>query len=179
MIFCFRWRLPKRNTEAAFKDDLNTVRQYGVRGFPTFFIRYETKEVLMRGYQSYESIKAVIKTLAGDSINEHLPEKSEEGVLDFIKKYGRVAPVEIQNFLECSQEDVERLVADLKAKNLITIIPAGNGVFIDAVNSLLSCDPVTGVCRILAHTVSGMVLCKNKGTFRLVRRISVTNETSS
>ena len=141
-------RFSDGSAEAAFKDDLFTVRSYGVRGFPTFLLKYGEKEVLMRSYQSFESIRAVIKTLAGDSINDILPEKSEENVLEFIRKYERVAPVEIQASLNYSDEEVKGVIDTLKEKNLINIIPAGNGIFITQAKALLSCDAASGVCNI-------------------------------
>ena len=141
-------RFSDGSAKAAFNGDLSTVRSYGVRGFPTFLLRYGDKEVLMRSYQSFEAIKAVIKTLAGDSINDILPEKSKENVLEFIRKYERVAPVEIQASLDYSDKEVKSVISTLQEKNLIKIIPAGNGILIKQAKSPLSCDSVTGICNI-------------------------------
>ncbi len=144
----FTERFSDGSAEAAFREDLNTVRRYGVRGFPTFLVKYREKEVLMRGYQSFEAVKAVIKTVTGDSIRDILPEKTEENVLEFIRKYKRVAPVEIQVSFDYTAQEVKVVIDSLKEKNLINTIPVGNGIFIILANNPLSCDYTTGVCNI-------------------------------
>jgi putative protein-disulfide isomerase len=139
-------RFSDGSAENAFKDDLYTVSSYGVRGFPTFLMRYGEKELLLRSYQSYDTFKAMIKTLTDDQVQEVVPEKSTESVLEFIRKYKRVAPVEIKESLNYSSEELAGVIEHLKQQNLITTLPAGNGVFIELVNSPLACDITTGMC---------------------------------
>lgn len=141
-------RFSDGSAQRAFEEDLNTVQKYGVRGFPTFLIKYGEKEVLMRGYQSFEGIKAVIKSLAGDAIKDIPPQRSEERVLEFIRQYERVAPVEIEASFDYSKKEAEDMLTNLKKKDLIHMVPAGNGVFIEALDSSLFCDSSSGVCSI-------------------------------
>ncbi len=141
-------RLSNGSAEAAFEDDLNTARRYGAKGFPTFLVRYIEKEVLLRGYQSFDAFKSVIKTMAGDTIKEVIPDKSEKNVLGFIRKYGRVTPVEIQVSFDYSSKEVQAVIESLNGKKLIEVVPAGNGSFIKLSNNPLSCDSNSGVCSI-------------------------------
>ena len=46
------------SAEKAFYADLATTARYGVRGFPTFLLKYQGKETLVRGYQPFASIRA-------------------------------------------------------------------------------------------------------------------------
>lgn len=134
------------SAEKAFFEDMNTVAKYGVRGFPSFLIKYGEKEVLLKGYQNYESIKMVIKTLTSDKVKENIVEKSEEQVLAFINKYGKVTPVEIQETFDCNSLEVEDLIKDLLDKKLIISIPAGNGIYLQSILEAMSCDVQSGIC---------------------------------
>lgn len=142
-------RFSNGSAEAAFEDDLRVMHSYGVRGFPTFLVKYGEQEILMRGYQSFDALKAVINSIAGDNINEIIPEKSEDSVLQFINKYDRVAPVEIQSAFDYSEKELESLIKNLVSKDLIKTIPAGNGMFIESINNNpLFCDSDTQVCNV-------------------------------
>jgi len=141
-------RLSNGSAEAAFEEDLKTTQRYGAKGFPTFLVRYIEKEVLLRGYQSFDAFRSVIRTIAGDALKEVIPDKSEENVLEFIRKHGRVAPVEIQVSFDYSNKEVHAVIESLNVRNLIEIIPVGNGSLIKLLNNPLSCDSNSGVCSI-------------------------------
>ena len=141
-------RLSDGSAEAEFEQDLKTVQRYEAKGFPTFLVRYIEKEVLLKGYQSFDAFKSVIKTIAGDTIKEVIPEKSEENVLEFIRKHGQIAPVEIQVSFDYSNKEVQAVIESLNVRNLIEVIPAGNGSLIKLSNNPMSCDSNSGVCSI-------------------------------
>lgn len=143
----FLGRLSDGSAAAAFQEDLDTTRRYGVRGFPSFLVRYEDKEYMMRSYQNYESFQALIRLLSSETV-ETAPEKTEGNILEFILKYGRVAPVELQMSFDMTEEETSEAIEKLLEKNLCRKIPAGNGFLIEAVTSPMSCDPVSGVCSI-------------------------------
>ncbi len=100
----------------------------------------------MRGYQGYQAIKSVIDTLAKDEVNENILEKSDDEVLDFIKKYERVAPVEIQMTFDLSDIELDQIINDLIDENLIELIPAGNGNMIGILSNPLFCDSDSDFC---------------------------------
>jgi len=147
-VAAFIERFNDGSAEAAFEKDLQTTAEFGAQGFPTFLVKYGEKGILLRGYQRYATFQAVIKTLAGETIQEHAPEKSEEKVLAFIEKQGRVAPVEIQTAFDISDAEQQSFIDFLLSKHLISLSPAGNGWFIQRVANPLVCDPATGLCSI-------------------------------
>ncbi|NTW72979.1 MAG: DsbA family protein, partial [Eubacteriaceae bacterium] len=63
----FMERISDGSAEAAFKEDLYITSQYGVRGFPTFMVKYGDKEILLRSYQSFEGFQSVIRSLTANS----------------------------------------------------------------------------------------------------------------
>lgn len=131
---------------AAFEADLELTRRYGVSGFPGFLVRYGAKEILLRGYQGYDSFTAVIGQLSGGVVRESVPEKTDEAVLAFIERCGRVAPAEVREAFGFTPGEAEAALGRLGAKRSITSRPAGNGFFITPAKSPLACDAASGVC---------------------------------
>lgn len=147
-VSAFIERLNDGSAAAAFEQDLQAAAEFGARGFPTFLVKYGENGVMLRGYQRYATFQAVIKTLAGTAIQEQAPEKSEENVLAFIAKHGRVAPIEIQTAFDLSAAELQSMVDTLQAQRSISLIPAGNGWFVQRSANPLACDPETGLCAI-------------------------------
>jgi predicted DsbA family dithiol-disulfide isomerase len=141
-------RLSDGSAEAAFQEDLYITQKYSVRGFPSFLIRYDGKEIMIRSYQSFESFQSVINSLASETVIDYMPENTEENILGFIKKYGRVAPVELQMSFDMTDKENDEIIDNLLKKNQCRTIQAGNGFFIEAVTSPMSCDAISGVCNL-------------------------------
>lgn len=142
----FLKRMNDGSAEIAFNKDLAMTKNYGVRGFPAFLIRYGEREIMIRSFQNYEAFKSIIYSLAGDEISEKIPELSEKSILDFIKKYGRVAFVEIKECFEISDDETRQFIDLLVNKGKCRVIEVGNGSFIELVENPVLCDPVSGVC---------------------------------
>jgi putative protein-disulfide isomerase len=71
--------------QKAFEQDLAITARYNAHGFPTFLVRFGEKEMLLRGYKSYEDFKGVIGYLANGTILEHPIPASEESIMAFIR----------------------------------------------------------------------------------------------
>ena len=147
-VAAFIERLNDGTAKAAFEQDLRTSAEFGARGFPTFLVKYGEKGVMLRGYQRFATFQSVIKTLAGEAIQAQAPEKSEEKILAFIQKQGRVAPIEVQTAFDLSAAELQSLLDSLQSRQSIRLIPAGNGQFIQPAANPLACDPETGLCAI-------------------------------
>ncbi|WFD11883.1 DsbA family oxidoreductase [Tepidibacter hydrothermalis] len=144
----FLERLSDGSAEAAFKEDLKTTYKYGVRGFPTFLIKYGKKEMLMRSYQSYESFKSIIDTISSGEVKDEIPNNTEKDILDFIEKYERVAPIEIMLSFDMNESETNTLIKKLEENNQCRTVQAGNGYYIEVIVRPMSCDQATGVCRV-------------------------------
>ena len=146
------------SAEAAFRADLELTRRYGVRGFPTFLFRHDGRETLVRGYQSLESMEAVIASLSGGAIRpaaRAAPAGSRDGaaalpaagILEFLARFGRSAPAELALALGRPRADIDRDLERLESSGDIRRTAAGNGHFIESAHNAM-CDPVTGLCGI-------------------------------
>lgn len=141
-------RLADGSAEAAFHEDLRTTSQYGVRGFPTFLIRYGGKEMLVHSYQRYEAFRSLISTLSNGAVQDNVPERTDANILDFVSRYGRVAPVEIRMAFDLSESETGAIIDRLAAHGQVKSTPAGNGAFVEATGTSLTCDLKSGTCRI-------------------------------
>ncbi len=130
----------------AFRDDLLTTRQYGARGFPTFLFRWGTKELMLRGYQSFHGMQAVIASLSEGQLQEHAPETSGQAILDFLQRDGRAATVELKAVFDLPSAELEDLLLTLTRQQQIQYMPVGNGGFWEVRTDAMSCDPLTRTC---------------------------------
>ncbi len=67
-------------------------------------------------------------------------------MLKFIKKYNRVAAVEIQTAFDLFELEMKALIESLKEKKLIRVVKAGNGSFIELSGKAGACDFDAGIC---------------------------------
>lgn len=134
------------NAKKAFEEDLYLTSQYRVNGFPSFLIKYGENSMLLRGYQNYNNFKSVINHLSNNEIKEIKVMASEERVLEFIKKYLSVAPIEVKMAFNLSDMEFEVIKSSLTDKQLVMVREAGNGYFLMPNVSPLSCDTETGSC---------------------------------
>ncbi len=141
-------RYSNGSAEKAFLDDLKLTHNYGVRGFPSFLVRYGEKEILLRGYQTYPTIKAVIDSLSNNQIIEKPVNKSSETIFEFISKYKSVAPIEIKTAFNLKKEDYDSIINNLLKDNQIKEEKVGNGSFIKVISNPLLCAADDGSCNI-------------------------------
>jgi putative protein-disulfide isomerase len=141
-------RFSNGSAEKAFEQDLDTTRRYGVTGFPTFLIRFGKKEVLLRGYQRFETIQSVIESISGGSVKEHPLEKTDENILQFIKKYVSAAPVEIQMVFDLSDPEVNEVTERLITEWLIKKVPAGKGYLVETTDPHMSSNGEMRTCSV-------------------------------
>lgn len=130
----------------AFEEDLATTAKYGARGFPSFLLKYGEKEMVIRGYKRYEDFKAMIGHLTGGEIQERQVAADKEAIMEFITKYGSVAPIEIQMTFDLTNDELKATMSSLLNKKLIQKREAGNGYFVSPKISGAACDSATGVC---------------------------------
>lgn len=145
-IAAFISHLKDGSAETAFREDLETTRRYGARGFPTFVLRYGEREMMLRGYQSFPAMQACIESLSGERLQGLAPERTPENLLGFIRAYGRAAPVEMSTVFDLSIGELETMLSGLAEAGLIRRVVAGNGYFCEPLASAIGCDAESGIC---------------------------------
>lgn len=140
--------LDNGDAQQAFHADLLTTRQYGVRGFPTFLFRWDDKEIMLRGHQTYESIRAVMSSLSQDQLQPSRPDKKIESIIRFIADYGHVADIEISTVFELSAIEQNTIFHELMNHHQVRSVSAGNGRFWEVKTMVFACNPATQTCSI-------------------------------
>ena len=130
----------------AFADDQRLCHEYGAHGFPTFLIRANSRERLMRGYNRFPAFAAVFDSLVGEPLIKHRITISEEAVLGFTNKYGSAATREVVEVFGVSAAEADVILHELVSKGQIEAQPAGTGTLYRALPSGEYCDPITGEC---------------------------------
>ncbi len=138
--------LENRTAEKAFREDLKICRNKGVRGFPTFLLRGNEKEILLRGYNSYETFESWFKELTNNKIEAKKLKGESAEIFSFISKYGKASAMEVATVYDLSLKDSETLLKEMTIKGLITETKAGNGFFYSLPDKAMECDVFTGKC---------------------------------
>lgn len=128
-----------------FKKDLEFCDKYKITGFPSFLIKYKDREVILRGFQKYETINAIIKELTNNKFREVKYEFNRDNVLDFVYEYGRVAVMEVAVNFNVTFEDAQKLLDEMSEEDYLIKVVAGNGYFYDVFQEDLECDE-NGIC---------------------------------
>jgi predicted DsbA family dithiol-disulfide isomerase len=126
----FLQALESGKAEKAFYEDLKECRDLGITGFPTFHIKNNHGEgIFLTGYQRFESFERIFKSLVGDALRRREMVATEENLMKFIEKYGKVATKEVAEVFDLEIEDAERLLATLERKGMVVSVKVGNGYF--------------------------------------------------
>ena len=131
----FHKHLEDGSAEKAFKDDLKITSAFGVTGFPTCLVSYGDKQVLLRGYNDYDTFVKVIEMASDGKVKPvDKPKYDDEAMLDFIKDHGRLALAELQeafDFADTKSADAWARKMDKDGK--VKINPVGESYFIEPI----------------------------------------------
>ena len=142
----FLENLENGNADKAFQEDLQKTKDYGVRGFPSFLVKYGDKEMLLRGYQDFDRLNAIIKSMtAGVVVPKNITNKDED-IFNFLGRYYRVTPIEVMYTFDLSAKEIDAFVDEYVDKKVLRKIEKGNGYFIEFIDNVV-CDPITGICN--------------------------------
>lgn len=137
------------SAEQAFKADQDIMRKYSIRGFPGYLlVGGEGKEIVMRGYQTYDDFVTAISMLSEDVVAPTQIDVSEETILDFISHYGRIASVELQETFNLDKDATKNWLELLINRGDVSAQKAGNGAFYALTSQSGFCDSDIGVCNL-------------------------------
>lgn len=145
----FHKHLQDGSAERAFKDDLKLTQAFGVTGFPTCLVSYGEKQVLMRGYNTYEDFVKVIGMVSDNTIKPVGPVKADDDtLLQFLDIHPRLAAAEIKEAFDLTSAETHDWMDKLQREGLIKLQPVGNSYFVTKapLKSGMACDPTTGMC---------------------------------
>ena len=118
-----------------FMQDRIACRRNNISGFPSYLIHRGDTNIILGGYQNLSTFHTVISRLSAGKVKPRRIGPSIAGVLDFIKRYKRVYPIEIQTTFGLSHEQTLLMIAELVNQHYIISLPAGNGIRLEFPNS--------------------------------------------
>ena len=121
-------------------------RKHHIRAFPSYRLSYGPETFTLHGFHSYGDLKALIANITDGTITERPVKKSEEEVIDFIKQFDSVAPIEIRKTFDLSEKEMDCILKPLLERETVRKVWAGNGYLLRPARKTVSCDTETGVC---------------------------------
>lgn len=113
-----------------FLEELKEVRSQGISGFPTFKISNRKGEkMILYGFRQFKRLEAAIKNLSKNNLKKLEISLNDENILNFIKKYKKVASQEVAALFEVNRTQATELLQKLEQTKLINSIKTGNDYF--------------------------------------------------
>lgn len=127
----FTTHLHDGSAEQALQGDLALTRALKISDFPSFLIKYNSQQVMVRGYKDFDTFVSVISSITYDRMTPVNPEVSDEKLLAFLDLHPRLTAEEIRMAYNLvSLSDVDEWVKRLKREGKVVVIPAGNSYFV-------------------------------------------------
>lgn len=116
----------------AFEADLKVCRLAGVSGFPTFAVQLIStgKRYMVGGFRGFREVNAILRNIAGDLLVESSVAATDENILAFVAKHGKVAPRELAEVFDLNQQECIRRIDVLEAAARVRTHKVGNGFFV-------------------------------------------------
>ena len=108
---------------------------FGVTGFPTCLVSYGDKQVLLRGYNDYDTFVKVIEMASDGKVKPvDKPKYDDEAMLDFIKDHGRLALAELQEAFDFADtKSADAWARKMEKDGKVKINPVGESYFIEPI----------------------------------------------
>ncbi len=143
----FRHDIESGAAERAFENDLAECRTRRVRGFPSYLVRGDNgREMILRGYTSFEEFETWFSEIAERELIRNELSFDLTTVYGFVDRKGKVAAEELSMVFDVRMSEVEQLVDDLAARDILRKQKTGNTSLYSTATVGSTCDPATGVC---------------------------------
>lgn len=123
------------SAQADFMQDRMKCKRNGVTGFPSYIIRNDDTKIFLRGYQNFSTMQALISRLSADKVKPRRIGPSKTNVIDFIKHYGHVFPVEIEVAFNLDKDKTDLIINELAHNRKIKYEEIGNGHIISPIST--------------------------------------------
>ncbi len=137
------------SAKQAFESDQDIMHKYSIHGFPGYLLKNgEGREIVMRGYQTYDDFVAAIKMLSEDIVSPTHIDVKEETILDFISHYDRIALVELQEAFSLDKEATQNWLELLTNRGDVFVQKVGNGAFYTLSSQSSFCNSDANICNL-------------------------------
>lgn len=114
--------------QSDFMRERARCQRNGVTGFPSYLIKNDTTKIMLGGYQNLSTLHTIIHRLSEGKIKPRRVGPSQANILDFIRRYQRVYPVEIEVAFSLDRPKTDLIIEQLIRTGKITTKPIGNSI---------------------------------------------------
>ena len=101
-------------------------RRQGITGFPSYLIKNDDTEIIIGGYQNLNTFHTIIKRLSAGRIKPRRIGPSTANLIDFVKRYDSVYPVEVEILFALDRHQSEMLIKQLIASHKLAAESVGD-----------------------------------------------------
>ncbi len=102
-------------------------RRDGITGFPSYLIRTDSTKITLGGYQNLSTFHAIIGRLSEGKIKPRRLGPSIANITDFMRRYQRAYPVEIEVAFGLDRDRTDLMIEELIRMGRLTSEQVGNG----------------------------------------------------
>ena len=110
-----------------FLQERMRCRRNGITGFPSYLIKNDSTKIILGGYQNLSTLHSVIGRLSDGKIKPRKAGPSQANVMDFMRRYQSVYPVEIEVAFALDRDKTDLMIGQLAKAGKIVLTPVGNG----------------------------------------------------
>lgn len=119
------------SAEAAFEEDLQIMRKFGVRGFPSFILEHQGVDYSLHGFHQFVTFQRAIEKITEGRVKPKMIDRSLSVLTALLKEHPKMAAEELRKVFDFeSYEEVKEFVYPLIEKREAEIKEAGNGWFV-------------------------------------------------
>lgn len=102
-------------------------RRNGVTGFPSYLIKNTNTKIMLGGYQNLSTFHTIIGRLSEGKIKPRRLGPSLANIMDFMRRYQRAYPVEIETTFGLDRDRTDQLINELIQAGKLSCESIGNG----------------------------------------------------
>ena len=102
-------------------------RRNGITGFPSYLIKNDSTKITLGGYQNLSTFHTIIGRLSEGKIKPRRLGPSIANITDFMRRYQRVYPVEIEVTFGLDRDRTDLMIEELIRAGKLTAENVGNG----------------------------------------------------
>jgi hypothetical protein len=121
-----------------FQQERMRCRRNGITGFPSYLIKNDSTKIILGGYQNLSTLHTIIGRLSDGKIKPRKLGPSQANVMDFMRRYESVYPVEIEVAFGLDRNRTDLILDQLIKAGKIISANVGNGQRLTIANSAKS-----------------------------------------
>ena len=114
--------------QSEFMRERARCQRNGVTGFPSYLIKNDSTKIMLGGYQNLSTLHTIIHRLSDGKIKPRRLGPSQANIIDFMRRYQRAYPVEIEVTFSLNRQQTDLIIAQMVRSGKLTTKPVGDSI---------------------------------------------------